>query len=496
MTTDRWIGTWWRSDQPEDQAHGELTWTERARLEIHPGLAHVPMQIRGDEVHRYPAIHGLTADGKQVTLLDCMSVRRNIGMIPVLGVQSEVIASNCLLIGAHLEPDVLFEEARFEVPGLEQWLPQAHLDQTFIGAEGGFECSVRVNAPPDEQVEVPGVGTVSWKVHRHLSGIQVPVATIRTSTHIGLRPAEPENLEWYLTQWNRIATLLTFAWGSMVGSRAVVAKGDGTPVEIRVKLSESGPCPHAHRNEFFLPKSAPDFDFNAVLQSWLQRDAVVDMPARLARSVLSAEHGWVHTEFLSLMQALEGFHRALYPGSYMAEQDYQEDCDAMIRAMPARIAGDHRTSLKNRLRYGNQISLRRRLKDLCDSLPPDVLKLVLGGRTAPPPRWVTTRNYYTHWDEESRADILDDQELAAACLRLRVLLSVLYLHYAEVPEGVLIKALCGTSPLAQHLIHLNSIEIRRRDPTSRAGVLAEITPAHSGQAPADESDAESADPTA
>ena len=42
----------------------------------------------------------------------------------------------------------------------------------------------------------------------------------------------------------------------------------------------------------------------------------------------------LHIEFLSLMQALEGFHRALYEGLYMDEQGYASVKKALGDAIP------------------------------------------------------------------------------------------------------------------------------------------------------------------
>lgn len=133
----------------------------------------------------------------------------------------------------------------------------------------------------------------------------------------------------------------------------------------------------------------------------------------------------------------------------------------MLESLPAEIQGDHRTALGSRLRYGNQVSLHKRLKQLCERLPPSVVRAVLGGARTPSRRWVATRNYYTHWDEASRDGILDDAGLVEACVRLRALVAVLYLDYAGVPEHMLLDALTGASPLAQHLLQLDAMRSTR-----------------------------------
>jgi len=453
----RWTGEWWDPAIPERVVHGELVWNGRARLSIHPGLAPVPASFGGrGDVQRYAVLHGRTVKGEAITLLEGLSVNRQLGIVPELIIRSETIASNAIIIGAHVARDARFEEFVVEVPGLERWLPQTRLGGELIVAESTRSMTFHVDAPPDEVFSTARGCEAAWVVGRSVSGQHVPVATITTTASVRLRPDSSESLDECLARWNRIATFLTFAWGAGITAGRLRAKIERERVTLYVSLNEGASHTLSHAHEFFLPKAAPDFDANAALDRWIASSDAVDVPSRLARSVLSADQGWIHLEFLSLMQALEGLHRALGSGHYMPREDYEPLYRRMAEAVPGEIQGDHRMSLKNRLRYGNEVSLRKRLKALCERLPARIASTVLGGVSAPPHSWVETRNYFTHWDEAARGSTLDDHALVDACLRLRVLLVLLYLDFARVPDEVLFTALRGASPLAQHLLQINA----------------------------------------
>jgi hypothetical protein len=164
---------------------------------------------------------------------------------------------------------------------------------------------------------------------------------------------------------------------------------------------------------------------------------------------------WTHLEFLSLLQALEGFHRAIFAGIYMADVDYEKVKKALGDAIPPNVNSDHRAALRSRIRYGNQVSLRKRMNGLLDWLPARVRQLALGSPDAFPGPWIDTRNFFTHWDKELEQNVLTGQALYEANVRLRILLRVVYLHFVGVDPQVFEKALVSTSPLAQHLIQLN-----------------------------------------
>jgi hypothetical protein len=204
----------------------------------------------------------------------------------------------------------------------------------------------------------------------------------------------------------------------------------------------------------------------------------------LAANVLASQDLWTHLEFLSLLQALEGFHRATLPGTYMADEDYEAVKKALGDALPLTVSPPHKSALKSKIKYGNEYSLQKRLTELVKALPDRVHLLAIGVAGDFPRSWIDTRNFFTHWDKELEQKIVTGQALYEANVRLRVLLRLVYLHFVGVDPQSLEKALLGTNPLAQHLIQLNFPET----PIMEIGPLSNpVRP----DAPSDESTAPS-----
>jgi hypothetical protein len=180
-------------------------------------------------------------------------------------------------------------------------------------------------------------------------------------------------------------------------------------------------------------------------------------------------------KFVSLMQALEGLHRATNSGTYISEDEFKEVEKALTAALPTTLNSDHRASLKARIHYGNELSLRKRLKDLAGTLPEPLRHLVLGETGTTMDRWVDTRNYFTHWDESSRDSILTDEEMYHACIRLREFFRSLVLGLVGVPPDAISNAYQRHSDAAEDLAFVNITDRRRRDPEYQGGVLMTIT---------------------
>jgi hypothetical protein len=241
-----------------------------------------------------------------------------------------------------------------------------------------------------------------------------------------------------------------------------------------------------HHHEFFLARGAFAESFAGCLALWFENYRKVETPNGLAMSILASNTLWPHVEFLSLMQALEGFHRALYDGFYMCEKAYSQVEETMVKAIPAEVSTDHRSSLKSRIHYGNEITLAKRLKILAEIFSEPVRSMLFGDAATLPRKWVDTRNYYTHWDDALRANILSGQDMIYAIARLRSFLRILYLNSAGLPEATLLSALIGKGPEAQFLIQIRGMERRVTDPTDTTGTIMWINRG-SGPTPASNS---------
>ena len=185
------------------------------------------------------------------------------------------------------------------------------------------------------------------------------------------------------------------------------------------------------------------------------------MPSQLALSVLSSENLWLHVEFLSLMQALEGFHRATMTGLYTSKAAYEDIRQKLSNAIPENVESDHRDSLRARIKYGNEISLRKRLDALLTRIQLPLRQHILGGDGGLPGRWVDTRNYSTHWDESSRSAVLEGIDMHRAIVRMRHLLRALYLDLVSIPQAG-IESSGQRREQSQYLIQLNNMEHRRQ----------------------------------
>ena len=125
----------------------------------------------------------------------------------------------------------------------------------------------------------------------------------------------------------------------------------------------------------------------------------------------------------------------------MDQDAYDRAVAELVKHIPACIESDHRQSLKSRLRYGNEFSLRKRLHALFDRIPNDVAARIAGNVPRFVSKVVNTRNYFTHYDHASEASALAPTDAYVAAERLRVLVVANLLHDLGIGEDKLLTVL-------------------------------------------------------
>jgi hypothetical protein len=476
-------GHWCLPDEPQNVIAGQLRYNSReTRLLLNGTFRPLRSGVisAGDDPVSYPAIHGITQQGEAVTLLGAKRTSISLHFGSAALQQPEQIVATFMLIGAHAVPPVALSSVSFRVPGLQIWHSNHVIREDFNRdqADGSSRLTYEVVRPRAESLRVPAIAAniefesrLTWKTDGFTE------ANARVTSWATIKPDSPQELTWYLDQWSKIFTMLTFIAGVPMAPDCIVAPTEDPMhvVDVLVALRDTGTCTHQNPHNFYLLRSDIGIPLESALADWFERYPKVHMPSRLAMSILGSEKLWLHVEFLSLMQALEGFHRSMHPGTYMDPASYEQVKARLEGAIPGEIGPDHKAALKSRLRYGNEISLRKRLDELTELIPKRLRQLVFGLAERVPREWVDTRHYYTHWDEALRGDALDGQGMYYANVRLRHFLRVIYLRLMGITEDALVKAISNPSDISQHLIQILAIERRAKDPHDRSGAIMRIT---------------------
>lgn len=149
--------------------------------------------------------------------------------------------------------------------------------------------------------------------------------------------------------------------------------------------------------------------------------------------------------FISYTQAIESYIRkSNYDNFYMDKDEYEwiyKDLEAFINRNQY-LSKSHKDSLKSRVKYGNEHSLRKRLKDLVESLDEFLLIDYLNDKYEQ--NFVNivieNRNYYTHYDKKDDL-VKSGIKLVLLTLDLRLLLELCILNEIGISKELIDKKL-------------------------------------------------------
>lgn len=137
---------------------------------------------------------------------------------------------------------------------------------------------------------------------------------------------------------------------------------------------------------------------------------------------------YLEYQFLSNTQALEAYLRKneQYEDNYMNITEYEnikKEFSKFIEKLD--ISKDHKESFKSRIRYGNEISLRKRLKELIKELNEYKImnKLINGNKNKLIVDIVDARNYFTHYDKSSNYK-KNNEKLLKLNYKLKILIEL------------------------------------------------------------------------
>jgi hypothetical protein len=446
-------GFFWLPATPDRRLSGTLRFSEKTiELQLLGTLGDHPATGIAAPPFLPACILGMTEGSKRLTLHNCAQTSTSTNLIT--GIGASTLNAQHLLIGGHYarDADLQFHSMTLTFANLEQWI--AH--RAFVSApvaeerpDGSKSFVAEYIQPPKQTFTVdPIESTISITSDLTHAGIGDLQQEVRTHTaRLELEPRTAKHLWCYAERIRQLQNLLTLLMGQATVPLHVTLRG---PVDARLPQ-------RSEQIELFFNPGFGNVDkanhpakmltlfpyieatrFATVLTQWFGRQVLLENVCNLFFGVIYNEFLYIQFSFLGLVQALETYCRNTQHGLYVSETDYKVIAEALIAAIPSTTPRDLRESLKRgKIKYGNEYSLRKRLRCLLCSLEDDTVRMITDKPSEFCENVVATRNYYTHYTSELESEAFSDAELVRACLRLRVLLTVVLFKEIGLEEALI-----------------------------------------------------------
>lgn len=418
-------GYFWLPSSPERIIPGTLTITDGGNIELE--LFGV-FDNNFDNNYKLARIIGHIEDHGLVTLDDCFETNKRISFS---GISKSSISVNNALIGVAYDDKelVLLNTFRFSIEGIDEWVGLSG-----IKVENQENGIASITYSPPEEVLLNLNNGMKLLVTFSYTRPGFPITTeakITQKTYFKLESEQEIPLKDFKSAAYKITTLLGFAIDKTVciekvsatsnAKRQDIGHGKTVPVSILLYYA-SVPYtkiePKIYRQRMLFRFEQIREDAQRIVNNWFDAYDKIAPALDLYFSTKTGAHKYLESQFLALAQGLETYHRRTSNEKLMDEAVFKELTENLIKQCPE----ENKEWLSGRLKYGNEVNLRRRIKLIIEPF-----KEFIGTnkeREKLINTIVDTRNYLTHYDNSLESKAASDKDLFSLCRKMEAIFQI------------------------------------------------------------------------
>jgi len=176
-------------------------------------------------------------------------------------------------------------------------------------------------------------------------------------------------------------------------------------------------------------------NFSTMIEKWFALFDKLSPSVNMLNQFLLKRGFPLEIKFLLAIQAVETFHRNLFGGTDLPEEEHEKRSHQIYDSVPS----EHLQWVKEQLQFSNELRLRKRLNKIYDSIPQEITKQLIKDRKSFINLVVNGRNYYTHYSEHLKETVMDIKKIAAASEKMYALLTCSILSALGLQEDEIIK---------------------------------------------------------
>jgi len=423
-------GIWWLPNKPKEQISGVFKFTpnEGAILDLIGSFKDTEPKI----------ILGISSDGKKITLYKCFKTQSNLS---ILGFSTSSFYANMAFVGIHFQKteDIKFKGLSVHYMYLDEWFNiSGFVDIQYSSDEKEIVIKYELLKPIQAVINDYKI-FLDIRVTPPTLSIVQKEASIKQMVYIRVESSEEKPFDEYLNIIYLIQNFLSLGITEPVYPLIVEGKTEMNKKIIKinketinyyyppVKVYGALDIPK-------VPKTLYPFDmlftfrdisdkFEFFLKNWLEKADLLEPVYNLYFETLYSPRINLKHKFLSLLQAIESYHRRTMNNFEQPEKQHKKKIEEILNAVPHK----HKDWLKDKLAYSNEPTLRKRLKDILKKFA-DVSNKFISDKKSFVEKVVTTRNYLTHYDETLKKQSAEGEELYHFTQNIKILLEICLLE--------------------------------------------------------------------
>lgn len=438
------VVAFWKPENPEEVMTGTLTVNDAgiafvtspeyfrgAQLQL-PDL----MQLNPNSVPRCDILHGFF-EGGNCTLLNLIETEQpglTLYSDEPQSVASTAYRASMLVSGMRTGAmdDRCVDRAHYTFSSLSQFVSTRITEKWANGL-----ITIEIQPKPTTLLDCSVLEShthVKLKAHQTLTTDEGREARlIKTVASVEVTPREAESLAWFMDTGNRLENLFSLLAGtSLVMETFFIYREDKSGAVIRKQNA------FVEKYKILDSLRPSNSQLAHAISTWLSESEGFREIENLLLGVLRKGKLFVETEFLSLAQALEGFHRATGGDEPKMDKASFKVLRRKIEEFleQQKVDDDIAKKVNAAVAFCNQTSFRSRLQGLCDRISQSTLVEMEIDPDVFAPSVIKTRNFFTHagGSSDEKKEPLRGGELFLLSQKMRALLRGVFLLHLGFPE--------------------------------------------------------------
>ena len=431
-------GFWWLPASPDEQISGVVKFDpdKGITLESIEGF-----EVQELEIGAIDVILGALQNGDEVSLHKCIVLEQVFSS----SIRCTRISARYLIIGAHFPQceDLNFKTVTVRYHNLDVWARGFCSLNMKLDNDNEMKKQVTIKTKRLEplKAQINEEFELSLDIDTSLNHQLLPYEeiTAKLQHFLSLEATQETNWKSFQKILARIQDFISFAMNEPTFptevkgiSEVISEESEGRIYHRSVSLYYSSIRPERIQRiqtsnmRFSLIQIEQQFE--SIIKKWFEKAELLPIYLLYFGNIYSPIT-YLNLQFLSLVQAVEAYHRRVKGTTDLSPEKHQERYDAILEAVPE----EYREWVKQRLQHSNEVNLRRRLNLLVEEHS-DILVKHIGKRKFVSDV-VNTRNYFTHYDEELKNKaITEPKQLYVLCEKLKTLIEVCFLAELELSQ--------------------------------------------------------------
>ncbi|MHC5771578.1 MAG: ApeA N-terminal domain 1-containing protein [Nostoc sp.] len=411
MNSFEYSGFWWLPSNPEDQVVGNLKFSNKTGFSLELiGSFNSFNVVSFYQEEKYPIILGIL-NNKLITLYNCYQKNYQISFP---GFTSQVLGAKLALLGHHFnnEEEIRFKNFEVDFTYLKYLSPLIHdFNVESVPDKSKPNYSIYTNRFAISNDIKASITKGDIYIKQYINGEnQKHIININKSALIEVKLKQLSTIDEILSGYiNPLKNFITLISNQPNFIEKFYVSLDDSSTRIEIIFSTSNyidKIKSVNEFDFLLRLEDIEQDFSLIMQKWFNfYDDSYDI-INLYFSTIYNSNLYAENEFLSLVQALESFHRRILNKSSSYTESHKVRLNAIIESAPI----EYKDWLTDKLLFSHEPTLVDRLNETINLTNKTVTPLIIDVNI-----FIKDvkkiRNYLTHYNDPSEADLLNKYDI-------------------------------------------------------------------------------------